>query len=141
MAVQIQVRVGPSCIAGQGLFAAQDIKKGTRIIPYIGEKISAHESLRRREAGNAYIFHLNYRYAIDGNTLDNTARYINHACEPNCTVEKTNDTLWIVAIRDILAAEELSFNYGYEIKNSKDNPCTCGAVQCCGFIRARQYWA
>ena len=138
--MKIQVRVGPSRIAGQGLFAAQDIPQGTRIIAYIGEKIANQESARRRAEGNAYIFHLNYRYAIDGKTLANTARYINHSCEPNCTVEKTPDTLWIVAVRDITAGEELSYNYGYESKHYQDNPCNCGATHCCGYILAQQYW-
>ena len=59
--VKIRVRVGPSRIAGQGLFAAQDIKKGTRILPYIGEKILKDESTRRLTQGNAYIFTFNNR--------------------------------------------------------------------------------
>lgn len=138
--MQIQVRVGPSRIAGQGLFAAQEIPGGTRIIAYIGEKISSRESAHRRAQGNAYIFHLNYRYAIDGQTLGNTARYINHSCDPNCDVEKTPDTLWIVAIRNVATGEELSFNYGYEMTQYQNNPCTCGAHNCCGYILARQYW-
>ena len=70
--MKIQARVGPSRIAGQGLFATQDIRKGSRIMQYIGEKISSRERARRLAAGNAYIFHLTYRYAIDGQTLDNT---------------------------------------------------------------------
>jgi len=37
--VKIRVWVGTSHIAGKGLFAAQEIKKGTRIIQYIGAKI------------------------------------------------------------------------------------------------------
>jgi uncharacterized protein len=134
------VRIGNSHIDGQGLFAAQDIAKGTRIIAYIGEKISRSESARRLEAGNAYIFHLNYRYALDGKTLANTARYINHSCDPNCEVEKTNDTLWIMALRDIKEGEELSYNYGYTLEHYKDNPCNCGAQNCCGYILDRQYW-
>src|SRR6201984_689831 len=121
------VRIGNSHIDGQGLFAAQDIAKGTRIIAYIGEKISRRESARRLEAGNAYIFHLTYRYAIDGQTLENTARYINHSCDPNCEVEKTPDTIWIVAVRDIAAGEELSYNYGYDARDYQENPCHCGA--------------
>ena len=116
------VRVGHSRIAGQGLFAAQDITKGTRSIAYIGEKITRRESARRLEAGNAYIFHLNYRYALDGETLENTARYINHSCDPNCEVEKTHDTLWIVALRAIKEGEELSYNYGYDLQHYQDNP-------------------
>jgi SET domain-containing protein len=138
--VQIQLYVGPSRIAGQGLFAAQDIPQGARVIAYIGEKISTYESVRRRAAGNAYIFHLNYRFAIDGQMFDHTARYINHSCDPNCTVEKMDGTLWVVAIRDITAGEELSFNYGYELTHYCDNPCTCGTDQCCGYILAQQYW-
>jgi SET domain-containing protein len=134
------VRIGSSRIDGQGLFAAQDIAKGTRIIAYIGEKITRRESARRLEAGNAYIFHLNYRYALDGETLANTARYINHSCDPNCAVEKTHDTLWIVALRDIKEGEELSYNYGYTLEHYQDNPCTCGAQNCCGYILDQQYW-
>src|SRR5712664_3273316 len=84
--VKIRVRVGPSRIAGQGLFAEQDIKKGTRILPYIGEKIAKDESTRRLAYGNNYIFELNDRYDIDGKTLANTARYINHSCGRTVTL-------------------------------------------------------
>ena len=138
--MNIQVRVGPSRIAGQGLFAAQAIPKGTRIIQYIGEKISSRERVQRLAAGNVYIFHLTYRYALDGQTLENTARYINHSCDPNCEVEKTLDTIWIVALRDIAAGEELSYNYGYDARNYQENPCHCGAPSCCGYILAQEYW-
>jgi uncharacterized protein len=134
------VRIDNSRIDGQGLFAAQEITKDTRIMAYIGEKITRKESARRLEAGNAYIFHLNYHYALDGKTLANTARYINHSCEPNCEVEKTHDTLWIMALRDIKTGEELSYNYGYTLEHYQDNPCNCGAKNCCGYILDRQYW-
>ena len=139
-AVQIRLYVAPSRIAGQGLFTAQDIPQGTRIIAYIGEKISTYESVRRRAAGNAYIFHLNYRSAIDGQTFNNTARYINHSCDPNCDVEKTHGILWIVAARDIQAGEELTYNYGYDATQYTNNPCNCGAANCCGYILDQQYW-
>jgi SET domain-containing protein len=43
--VKIRVRVGISDIAGQGLFASQDIQQGTKIIRYIGEKITQEESV------------------------------------------------------------------------------------------------
>ena len=64
--MKIRVRVGPSRIAGQGLFAEQDIRQGTKIIRYIGQKITQEESDRRLAAGNVYIFGLDERYAIDG---------------------------------------------------------------------------
>jgi hypothetical protein len=50
--VKIRVRVGLSHIAGPGLFAGQDIKQGTKIIRYIGEKIPQEESEWRLTAGN-----------------------------------------------------------------------------------------
>jgi len=134
--VKIRVRVSKSRIAGQGLFAAQDIKKGTDIMQYTGEKIPKAESKRRLAEGNAYIVELNDRWDIDGSTLDNLARYINHSCDPNCFVEKTTRTLWIVALRPIKAGEELSYNYGYD---AKKYPCTCGAPNCCGYILDQEY--
>jgi SET domain-containing protein len=136
-AVKIQVRVGLSRIAGQGLFAAQDIKKGTRIIQYIGARIPKEESLERLAQGNAYIFTFNERYDIDGKTLKNTARYINHSCEPNCEAVVTQRTIWIVAVRDIQAGEELSYNYGLTAKQYR---CRCGAKHCCGYILDAHYW-
>jgi hypothetical protein len=129
--MKIHVWVGTSRIAGKELFAAQDIKKGTRIIQYIGERISKGESARRLSEGNAYIFDFNDRYHIDGKTLKNKARYINHSCEPNCEVCLTKRTIWIVALRDIRAGEELSYNYGYDAKQYR---CQCGAKNCCGYI-------
>src|SRR5438128_450352 len=98
--VKVRVWVHKSRIAGLGLFAAQEIKQGTRILQYIGEKISKAESTRRLAQGNAYIFTFNDRYDIDGKILRNTARYSNHSCAPNCEVQQTTRTLWVVALRD-----------------------------------------
>ena len=117
--VKILVWVGTSRIAGKGLFAAQNIKTGTRIIRYNGEKISKEESDRRATSGNAYIFQFNDRYDIDGKTLKNKARYINHSCDPNCEILITKRTIWIVAKRDIKEGEELSYNYGFTAKRNR----------------------
>ena len=134
--VKIRVWVGTSRIAGKGLFAGQDIKKGTKIIRYTGEKITRQESDRRLAAGNVYIFGLNERYSIDGDTPQNTARFINHSCDPNCQTEQFGNTIWIIAIKDIQAGEELAYNYGYEVDDKPAEPCHCGAPNCCGYILA-----
>jgi uncharacterized protein len=138
--VKIRVRVGPSRIAGQRLFAGQDIKQGTKIIRYMGQKITHEESERRLAAGNVYIFGLDERSAIDGSTRKNTARYINHSCDPNCHTEQFGRIIWIVTIRDIRAGEELTYNYGYEMNDEPAEPCHCGAKHCCGYILAPPYW-
>jgi hypothetical protein len=100
--VKVRVWVHKSSIAGLGLFAAQDVKQGTRILPYLGEKISKAERTHRIAQGNAYIFTFNDRYDIDGKILRNTARYINHSCDPNCDVTLTARAIWIVVLRDII---------------------------------------
>ena len=138
--VQVRVRVHTSPIAGQGLFTAQSIKQGARILPYIGEKITKDESTKRLTQGNAYIFAFNDRWDIDGKALTNTARYINHSCDPNCAVQTTQRTLWIVALWDMQAGEELTCNYGYATDDETAHVCTCGAENCCGYILAPQYW-
>ena len=138
--VKIRVRVGISRIAGHGLFAAQAIKQGAKIMRYIGEKITTEESDRRLAAGNVYIFGLNERSALDGDTPKNTARYINHSCDPNCHTEQYGNTIWIVALRDIQAGEELTYNYEYELDDEPAEPCYCGAPRCCGYILAPHYW-
>ena len=134
------VCVSPSPIDRQGLFATQEIRKGTRIIQYLGDKISKAEGAKRAAAGNAYIFELNERYDIEGKALTNLARYINHSCDPNCEIHTTTHTIWVVALRRIRAGEELGYNYGYDIKNYTEFPCHCGAQNCCGYILDQQYW-
>ncbi len=136
----MRVRIGQSRIHDAGLFATIDIKQGTKIIRYLGKKIPHEESDRRLAAGNVYIFGLDEHYAIDGNTLKNTARYINHSCDPNCQTEQFGNTIWIVAIKDIQPGEELTYNYGYDDEDYENNPCNCGANNCCGYILAPQYW-
>jgi SET domain-containing protein len=138
--VRVWVRVRQSRIAGKGVFAAQDIKKGRRILQYIGERISKEEAAKRLEQGNVYLFELDDRYDIDGKLIKNTARYINHSCDPNCEIKTTSRTIWIVALRDIQEGEELSYDYGYDSKDYEHHPCTCEAKHCCGYILAQSYW-
>lgn len=133
-----------SAIHGHGLFATAAISEGTRIIEYIGEKITKAESTRRalaweeaarkNGAGLVYIFDLNKRHDLDGNDPANTARYINHSCAPNCEAVNFRGRIWIVAIRDISPGEELSFDYGYDLEHFLDHPCKCGAKKCIGYI-------
>jgi uncharacterized protein len=134
--VKVHVWVSTSRIAGKGLFAAQNIKKGTRIIQYIGQRISKEETAERLDQGNQYIFTFNDRYDIDGKTLKNKARYINHSCDPNCDILLTQRTIWIVAKRDIKEGEELSYNYEFTAKQYR---CQCGAKNCCGYILGEEY--
>ena len=72
---------------------------------------------------------------MDGDFKFNTARLINHSCDPNCEVTGTGLKIWIYAIRDIKKGEELSYDYGFNFdKDYKDYPCRCGSKKCVGYI-------
>lgn len=98
-----------------GVFATQPIPKNTRIIDYAGEKITVKASRKRERRylarGEIWCFKLNHRWAIDAAVGGNLARFINHACRPNCYSQVTDGTIWIRAARTIKAGEELTYNY------------------------------
>ncbi|MEX0918361.1 MAG: SET domain-containing protein [Candidatus Paceibacterota bacterium] len=112
--------------AGLGLFAVLPIAKGTRIIEYFGEILSAAEADRR---GGKYLFDLSSRRTVDGYTRKNIARYINHSCRPNCETEIVGGRIYVYARRRIKAGEELAYDYGQEYYDEfiKPDGCQCGA--------------
>jgi SET domain-containing protein len=129
-----------SPIHGLGGFAKAGIAIGTRIIEYVGERISKRESLRRCEGNNEFIFALNDEEDLDGNVVRNPARFLNHSCAPNCEAELQDDRIWIVAARDIRTGEEITFNYGYDLVDYREYPCRCGAPGCVGYIVAEEFF-
>lgn len=134
------VIIRDSGIHGMGGYARCDIPAGTRVIEYVGERISKAESVRRCEANNQYIFAIDDEWDLDGSVSWNAARFINHSCAPNCEAEWDEDRIWIVALRDIRAGEELSFNYGYDLADYREHPCSCGTDACVGYIVAEEFF-
>src|SRR5262245_4123566 len=88
----------PSPIHGVGGFARVDIMAGTRVLEYVGERISWRESVRRCESSNEYIFALDEEHHLDGRVDWNPARWINHSCAPNCEAQLVDGRIWIEAI-------------------------------------------
>ncbi len=142
-------RRGRSGIHATGLFAARAIPRGARVIEYVGHLLTKAEGWRRATAwlekvngsdrGGVYVFELNARHDIDGNVPWNTARLINHSCEPNCEPRVTRGRIWIVARRAIEPGEELTYDYGYDFENWEEHPCRCGAARCIGHIVAAEH--
>ena len=127
-----------SNIHRDGLSAATNIKKGQKIIQYKGKKVSLNKVETNSKYDNEkeiYLFNLNKRYDLDGDFKYNTARLINHSCNPNCEVVEDNKKLWIFAIRDIKKNEELTYDYGFSFdKDYKQYVCKCGSKNCVGYI-------
>jgi len=134
-----------SGINNLGLFAKTDIKKGEKVIEYKGKKFThkqVEENDRFDNSKAIYLFTLNERYVLDGDTKTNTAKYINHSCDPNCEVDIIKGKIWIIAIKDIKKGDELSYDYGFGYDaDFRQFPCKCGSKNCCGYIvRDDQRW-
>src|SRR6201994_4234444 len=118
----IEVRRSP--VHGLGVFATQAIPKGTRIIEYVGERVSHDEADRRYEEKDAndshtFLFIVDNKTVIDAGVDGNDARFFNHSCDPNCESTVAKRRVYIEAIRDIEPGAELT--YDYQIQREDDD--------------------
>src|SRR5207237_4676862 len=101
-----------SAIQGWGVVATEPIPKNKRIVEYAGEKISNRESLKREvrylKQGHIWCFKLNRQYVRDAAVGGNVARYINHACAPDCYTRVIGDTSWLIAAGNNRQGERLT---------------------------------
>jgi uncharacterized protein len=132
------VEFRPSTIHGLGGFATTLIPAGSRVIEYVGERITKEQSLERCAGDNAFIFCLDETWDLDGSVDWNPARLMNHCCEPNCDAENIEGRIWIVARRAIQPGEEITYNYNYDLEDYREHPCRCGSPQCVGYIVAEE---
>ncbi len=137
----IEVRHSP--IHGYGVFALRRIRKGTTVVEYLGERISHEEADARYEGRGAqdnhtFLFTIDTRTVIDAGVNGNEARYINHACDPNCQSVLVQRRIFVEATRTVQCGEELA--YDYQIQRDPDDAhdvdevfaCRCGGHGCRG---------
>ena len=143
MAHQPLFEVRHSPVHGLGAFALRRIRKGARIVEYLGERVSHLEADRRYESKDAndahtFLFIVDSRTVIDAGVDGNEARFLNHSCNPNCESVIEKRRVYIEAVRTIEPGEELT--YDYQIQREEDDPpgieevfaCRCGFAQCRG---------
>jgi SET domain-containing protein len=132
-----------SKVHGKGVFALKRIRKGTRLIEYLGERVSHAEADRRyadkdERDNHTFLFTVDWRTVIDAGTDGNDARFFNHSCDPNCESVIEDRRVWIEAIRTIEPGEEMTYDYQI-VREETDPPnideifaCRCGAPHCRG---------
>jgi SET domain-containing protein len=136
-----------SKIQGRGVFASRDIAEGERIIEYTGARISAQEADANApdddgpSRHHTFLFAVDDEVVIDGSSGGNDARFINHSCDPNCEVVIVRGRVFVHALRDVRAGEELLYDYWYTTDESyslddlrRIYPCRCGALGCRGTL-------
>lgn len=142
---RIQTRV--SNVHGKGVFAVQDLAEGETLIEYVGEVITWKEALRRhphdpKDPNHTFYFHIDEKHVIDAKYGGNSSRWINHSCNPNCEADEQDGRVFIKALRNIKAGDELFYDYGliidapYTKKLLAEYPCWCGSPDCRGTLLA-----
>ena len=127
-----------SSVHGKGLFALQPLAAGERLIEYKGEVTSWRRAAARQqsEIGHTFAFGLADGRVIDGSRSGNSARFLNHACTPNCEAIETGDRVFIHALTAIQPGEELFIDYRLEIDGAitgdirAQYACHCGTSAC-----------
>ena len=143
MTLPFEVRT--SSIHGRGVFALRRIHKGTRLIEYVGERISPEEADRRYDDDaldipHTFLFTVDKHTVIDAAVDGNEARFINHSCDPNCEAVDDAGRIFIEAIRRIRPGEELTYDYHLERDGrwrkewAERYACRCGASDCRGTL-------
>ena len=142
-----RIQTRRSGVHGKGVFALCNLAEGETLIEYTGEVITWKEALRRHphdplDPNHTFYFHIDDKHVIDGKAGGNSSRWINHACKPNCEADEQKGRVFIKALRNIAAGEELFYDYGliidskYTPKLLAEYPCWCGAKKCRGTLLA-----
>jgi SET domain-containing protein len=120
-----------SSIHAAGCYTSRPIKKGARVCEYDGPRMSKAEADTRYEDRLVtYLFSCGDNLVIDG---FGTAMFFNHCCDPNCESEQdAENRIFISAMRDIAAGEELTYEYNLHDSEEETQDCYCGATICRG---------
>lgn len=127
-----------SSLHGAGVYTTSAIAEGTRILEYTGPRLSA-----RKTDGMYADSEVTYLFGMDdGKTVIDgfgMAAFVNHACHPNCETDQIDDRIWIIALKDIAAGEELTYDYNiYDAEPGEKCPCYCGASDCRGTMYSEE---
>ncbi len=121
-----------SRIHNAGCYTKAAIKKGAQIVEYTGPRMTAAEANKKyKNATRTYLFGLDdEKTVIDGEGI---AAFINHSCAPNCEPDEIGGRVWIFALRNIKAGEELTYDYNlYDGELNDKSICHCKAKNCRG---------
>jgi uncharacterized protein len=121
-----------SGIHGSGCYTLASIPEGAYVVQYTGTVLSKEEADDLYcERPDTYLFCLGEgEFVIDGDTV---AAFVNHCCDPNCETDEIDGKVWVMAIREIAAGEELTYDYNlYDGDDDDEAPCNCGAKNCRG---------
>jgi uncharacterized protein len=123
-----------SRIHADGVYTTAPIKKRHIVVEYTGPRLTNQQADDIYEhSPRTYLFGLtDGEHVIDG---DGIAAFINHSCDPNCEADEIDGRIFIRAIRNIQAGEELAYDYSlYDGDLADPAHCLCGTRHCRGSL-------
>jgi SET domain-containing protein len=131
------LKVGRSSIDRFGVYAAEAIPRGKKVIEYTGERLNNREAMKRAakrflegKAGRVYMLVVGRRWTIDGAAGGSGAELVNHSCDPNLILRRIRGRAFLYSLRRIERGEELTYDYGFHCSCR----CRCGSPKCRGTI-------
>jgi hypothetical protein len=130
------VYIGPSKIAGKGVFASKDFSKGDIVFILKGEV--RKWVVKDKETSSEGPNWVGIRHGVWIDPAE-PAVFLNHSCNPNIGIK---GSVTFVALRNIKKGEEVAFDYS----TTEDDllwrlpfKCACGAKNCRSSIRSIQF--
>lgn len=119
---------------GFGVFTAREFKRGETIFvdedgDYLDGLVFSYTELRSIGYGLENTLQVGIdAFKLPGGTIDD---FTNHSCEPNTGVRLTDKGTLVLALRDIIPREQLTYDYSTYMNNPYEVfECLCGAARC-----------
>jgi hypothetical protein len=119
---------------GCGIFAKADIKKGERLAIFGGMIMLIEEMYQLPPEMQSYTMQIEERFVLGpAGTIPEDTDFFNHSCDPNSGF---SGQVFLVAMRDIRAGEEVTFDYAMTVSESVGSDmvfsldCACGSPLC-----------
>ena len=132
-----------SATQGWGIFARADIRKGERLAIFGGKIMLIDEMYQLPGNMQRYTMQIEDRFVLGpAGTVPEDTDFFNHSCDPNSGFK---GQVFLVAMRDIRAGEEITFDYGMTVSESVGSDmifemdCACGSP-CCRKTITEQDW-
>ncbi len=125
-----------SAIHAAGCYSTSNVRKGEHIAEYTGPRITKEEADAAYEDSIVtYLFGLgDGSMVIDGHCA---SMFINHSCDPNCETSEVDGRVWVTAIKNIAAGDELTYDYCLYDGGDDEATCNCGAPKCRGTMYSK----
>jgi Proteins containing SET domain len=122
----VEIRSSPH---GKGVFALKKFRKGERILNFRGKIYSNQDKPRGLNAPRNHFLQIGIdRFMGPSRGPDN---FVNHSCSPNAGIKMNGDEVVLVAIFELQAGQEITFDYSTTmVQDEWSMACACQSRDC-----------